>query len=210
MRSPSLPPARTSALHVLSALPYAQDALQPVLGARTLSLHHGEHQRGYVDTLNRLLEHESDLAALPLQELVVACARDPRRTALFDQAAQVWNHEFYWNSMKPQGGGAPGGALLALLRSSFGDLADFRAAFVAAAKARFGSGWIWLVHDQGRLVLETTGNADTPMARGKRCLLGCDVWEHAYYLDHQAQRADYVSAFLERLVDWDFADQNLG
>jgi len=210
-RPAAVPPAHTSPVpHVLVPLPYAPEALEPVLGARTLSIHHGEHHRSYVETLNRLLEHEPELAKLPLQELVVASALDPRHAVLFDQAAQVWNHAFYWNSMKPRGGGAPGGALAALLRSSFGGLAGFRTAFVAAAKARFGSGWIWLVHDHGRLVIETTGNADTPVARGKHCLVACDVWEHAYYLDHQARRADYVSAFLERLVDWDFAGKNLG
>ena len=211
MKSPTrVPPVRTSpALHALPALPYALDALAPVLGARTLALHHGQHHKGYVDALNTLLEDEPDLARLPLAELVAASANDARRSVLFDNAAQAWNHTFYWNSMKPQGGGAPSGALLALIAASFGDLARFKAAFIAAGKARFGSGWIWLVHERGQLALETTANADTPLARGQRCLLTCDVWEHAYYLDHQARRADYVSAFLERLVDWDFASRNL-
>src|SRR5262249_34457896 len=127
----------------------------------------------------------------------------------FRNAAQAWNHAFYWNSMRPKGGGAPTGRLLARLEASFGDYGKFREAFASAGKAHFGSGWVWLVCERDRLVIEKTANADTPMARGKQCLLTCDVWEHAYYLDYQNRRADYVAAFLDSLVNWSFAEKNL-
>lgn len=204
-----LPAAHAEAdAFTLPALPYERTALQPVIGGGTIDVHYGKHHATYVKNLNDLTKGKPH-AGLALEAVVKASAGKPDEVAVFNNAAQVWNHTFYWNSMKPQGGGAPSGALLALIAASFGDLARFKAAFIAAGKARFGSGWIWLVHERGQLALETTANADTPLARGQRCLLTCDVWEHAYYLDHQARRADYVSAFLERLVDWDFASRNL-
>jgi len=197
-------------VHTLPPLPYAEDALAPVISARTMGFHRGKHHRGYVDALNGLLERAPDLARLSLEELVKETAGDARQRSVFDNAAQIWNHTFYWESMRPEGGGPPGGKLARLVAAAFGDYAGFREAFVATARGQFGSGWIWLVLDGGQLVIEKTANADTPMARGKQCLLTCDVWEHAYYLDYQNRRVDYVTAFLDSLVNWEFALEMLG
>jgi len=181
-----------------------------VMSARTLGLHYGKHHKGYVDSLNRLLESEPDLAALELEELVQATVGEPSKTSLFDNAAQAWNHAFFWNSMRPGGGGKPTGRIAARLEASFGGHEQFAVAFSAAAKAQFGSGWVWLIEDGEQLEVLKTSNAATPMAHDKKCLLALDVWEHAYYLDHQNRRADYVAAYLTRLVNWEFAESNLG
>ena len=196
--------------HELPALPYAQDALAPHISAETLSFHYGKHHAGYLAKLNTQLEGEPELAALSLEELVQRIAGDSDREGMFNNAAQVWNHTFYWRSMKEGGGGEPTGRMKELIQTSFGDYASFKEAFSAAAGTQFGSGWAWLVLEGGKLAVTKTGNADTPMARGKQCLLTCDVWEHAYYLDYQNRRGDYVTTFLDSLVDWDFAESNLG
>ncbi|MSR62893.1 MAG: superoxide dismutase [Planctomycetes bacterium] len=208
-KEPMLQTAQTG-VHTLPPLPFADDALAPVISANTLGFHYGKHHKGYVDTLNGLLKDAPDLAKLSLEELVKKTAGDAAKTSLFNNAGQIWNHTFYWNSMRPKGGGAPSGKLGTLVNAAFGDYAKFKEAFVAAAKGQFGSGWVWLVLDGGKLVIEKTANADTPMAHGKQCLLTCDVWEHAYYLDYQNKRVDYVGAYLDSLVNWGFAEKNLG
>ncbi len=200
---------KQAGMHTLPPLPYANDALAPLISARTLEFHHGKHHKGYVDNLNGMLKDASELAALPLDQLVQRTANDAAKAGVFNNAAQIWNHTFYWSSMRPGGGGEPKGKLLELVNASFGDYARFKEAFAAAGKTQFGSGWVWLVAENGKLAVEKTGNADTPMARGKRCLLTCDVWEHAYYLDYQNRRGDYVGAFLDSLVSWEFAEKNL-
>ena len=188
-------------------LPYALDALEPHVSARTLEKHHGAHHRGYVDKLNAAIRG-SDYADMPL-EAIIATARANGDTGVFNNAAQAWNHSFLWNSMAPDGGGLPGAELRSTIENSFSSLSQFRHDFAAAAMAQFGSGWVWLVLDGGRLAITATGNADVPLGNGTVPLLTLDVWEHAYYLDYQNERARYVEAFLEHLINWDFVAANL-
>jgi Fe-Mn family superoxide dismutase len=193
----------------LSKLPYAENALEPLISARTIALHYGKHHAGYVAKLNELVEG-TDYAGQPLKAVVLRAAKDPEGKAIFNNAAQVWNHDFYWRSMRPGGGDAPEGRIKSALDRDFGGERQFHAAFAKAATGLFGSGWAWLVaRASGRLEVDATGNADTPLAWGKVPLLAIDVWEHAYYLDYENRRADYVAAWLDNLVDWRFADENL-
>ena len=194
---------------LLPPLPYPDDALVPVISATTIGFHYGKHHRAYVDNLNKAVA-DTDFAHKSLDDIVKATAADPDRVAIFNNAAQDWNHTFYWNSMRPNGGGAPAGTIADHIKDSFGDYAKFRQEFMTAAVTQFGSGWAWLVQDQDKkLKVMKTANADTPMARGITCLLTCDVWEHAYYLDYQNRRPDYVNAWLDKLVNWDFAARHL-
>jgi len=186
----------------LPPLPYAEDALAPVISAETLKLHHGKHHKKYVDTMNQLLEKE-DLHASSLEEVVRQV-----KGKLFNNAAQAWNHDFYWHSLSPKRR-RPAGALLHRLEKDFGSYDGFAGKFAAAANGQFGSGWAWLVEKDGKLEVLATGNADTPMAQGLKCLLTVDVWEHAYYVDYRNERERYVSAILDRL-NWEFAEKNLG
>lgn len=195
----------------LPTLPYAQDALEPHLSEETLRYHYGKHHRGYVDNANRLvrdagMEKHTLLDIMRQTHQPKACAQ----SALFNNAAQVFNHTFYWNSMKPEGGGAPDGLMAEWLAKSFGGYDAFRESFIQAALARFASGWVWLVLDQGRLEVMATPNAETPLVQKRQPLLVLDVWEHAYYLDYRNRRGAYVEAFLDHLVNWDFAANNLG
>jgi len=192
----------------LSKLPYEDNALEPVISARTLSFHHGKHHAGYVAKLNELVEG-SPYAGRPLDEVVKRAAGDSAARMVFNNAAQAWNHDFYWRSMRPAGGGAPGGALREAIRRDFGGLTEFRAAFAKAAAGEFGSGWTWLVAGKdAKLKIAATDDADTPMVRGETPLLTIDVWEHAYYLDYQNRRPDYIATWLDKLVNWDFAEKN--
>jgi Fe-Mn family superoxide dismutase len=201
--------AQASGPFSLPPLPYPEDALVPVISAMTIGFHYGKHHRAYVDNLNKAVA-DTDFAHKSLDDIVKATANDPARVAIFNNAAQDWNHTFYWNSMRPNGGGMPTGAIADHIKDSFGDYAKFRQEFATAAVTQFGSGWAWLVQDQDKkLKVVKTANADTPMARGMICLLTCDVWEHAYYLDYQNRRPDYVNAWLDKLVNWDFAAQHL-
>lgn len=195
-------------MFTLPPLPYPQDALAPHISAITLALHHGKHHKGYVDTLNKLLD-ESTLAELPLADIVRQSHGDPARLPLFNNAAQSWNHDFFWKSMTQGGGGAPTGALLAKIEQSFDSTKAFTAEFARIAAAHFGSGWIWLVRTGERLAIVTTHDADLPLLHGQVALLCCDLWEHAYYLDFQNRRAEFVTAFLDHLANWDFANANL-
>ncbi len=199
-------PAATAAvqsLHFdLPPLPYPEDALEPVISRETLGLHHGKHHRKYVDTMNELLKKER-MQARTLEDVVRA-----GQGTLLNNAAQAWNHDFYWKSLSPQRL-RPAGALLFRIEADFGSYDGFAEAFAAAAAAQFGSGWAWLVEQGGKLKIETTANADTPMAHNARCLLTIDVWEHAYYVDYRNQRERYLSAVIGERLNWKFAEQNL-
>lgn len=192
----------------LPSLPYPDTALEPYYSARTLSFHHGKHHKAYVDNLNKLLP-ESGFEGKTLEEIILAASAAGGQPGLFNNAAQVWNHTFFWNCMRPGGGGRPAGPLAERIDAAFGGYDKFAEQFKAAAVGRFGSGWGWLVLDGGDLKIMSTANADTPLAQGKAALLTVDVWEHAYYLDYQNRRPDFVQTFLEHLVNWDFVEQNL-
>ena len=193
---------------VLPALPFEANGLEPYITANTLSFHHGKHHQTYVTNLNNLIQG-SDLADASLEEIILASANKPEKVGIFNNAAQVWNHTFYWNSMKPNGGGTPSGAIAAKINEDFGSFEAFVDAFKNAGLTQFGSGWAWLVLEEGKLKITKTANADTPMAHGQKALLTVDVWEHAYYLDYQNKRADYLDIFLKHLLNWDFENENL-
>lgn len=192
----------------LPDLPYAQDALEPHISANTLSFHHGKHHNTYVTNLNNLTK-DGPMADRSLEQVIKTTAGDASMAGVFNNAAQIWNHTFYWRSMSPDGGGRPTGAIAQKIDRDLGGYDKFAEAFKAAATTQFGSGWAWLVVENGTLKVTKTGNADTPMAHGQTALLTIDVWEHAYYLDYQNRRPDYIAAFLDNLVNWDFANRNL-
>jgi Fe-Mn family superoxide dismutase len=202
--------AQAAPAHDLPPLPYAEDALEPVISRATIGFHYGKHHRGYLDTLNPLLADAPDRAGLALPELIRTTRLDPDRTALHDNAAQTWSHTFSWRSMKPGGGGRPGGPLMDRINADLGGFATFRSEFKKAAMGQFGSGWAWLVVRDGKLAITRTANAGTPIEQGLTPLLTIDVWEHAYYLDYQNRRGDYVDAWLDKLINWEFAAANLG
>ncbi|MBX7096158.1 MAG: superoxide dismutase [Fe] [Myxococcaceae bacterium] len=186
----------------LDPLPYAKDALAPHLTAETLSFHYEKHHQTYMTNLKNLLTGKPE-ADKSLEEIVKTST-----AGVFNNAAQVWNHDFYWKSMKPKGGGEPTGKLADAIKKDFGSFADFKAKFQDAAVKQFGSGWAWLVSNGGKLEIVTTGNAETPITKGHTALLTCDVWEHAYYIDYRNLRAKYVETFLASLANWDFASAN--
>lgn len=192
----------------LPALPYEANALEPYITANTLGFHYGKHHQTYVTNLNNLIQG-SELAEASLEKIILAVASQPEKAGIFNNAAQVWNHTFYWNSMKKGGGGIPSGAIASKINEDFGSYGAFVDAFKNAGLTQFGSGWAWLVLEGGKLKITKTGNADTPLAHGQKAILTVDVWEHAYYLDYQNRRADYLDIFLKNLVNWDFANANL-
>ncbi len=192
---------------VLPSLPYAKNALAPYISEQTIEFHYGKHHAGYVNNLNKLVEN-TEFANASLEEVVKATAGDASKAGIFNNAAQVWNHTFYWNSMKPNGGGAPTGVLAAKIDNDFGSFEQFKEAFKAAGVSQFGSGWAWLVLDGNTLKVTKTANADLPIVHGQVPLLTMDVWEHAYYLDYQNRRPDYAQTWLDHLVNWDFASEN--
>jgi Fe-Mn family superoxide dismutase len=194
-------------------LPWKDDALAPVISANTIGFHYGKHHMGYATALNTALAGPAkDLAALSLEDIIKTTRANPNRAAVFNSAAQVWNHTFYWNSMKPGGGGEPTGKLKDEIGKAFGDFAKFKEAFARATIGQFASGWGWLAWDEKakKLVIQATSNAETPLGRGMKPILTIDVWEHAYYLDYQNKRADYVNAVIDKLINWEFAEKNLG
>jgi Fe-Mn family superoxide dismutase len=192
----------------LPELPYAPTALEPYISANTFSFHHGKHHAAYVTNLNKLIEG-TELADKSLEEIVKATAGDPAKAGIFNNAAQVWNHTFYWSSMKPGGGGAPTGALAEKISADFGSFDKFKEEFKNAGVTQFGSGWAWLVLDSGTLKVTKTLNAENPITKGQIPLLTMDVWEHAYYLDFQNRRPDYAQTFIDSLINWDFVAENL-
>jgi superoxide dismutase, Fe-Mn family len=192
----------------LPALPYEMDALEPYISAQTLGFHHGKHHQAYVTNANNLTK-DTPLENASVEELIIGSVNKADKVALFNNAAQVWNHTFYWNCMKPSSGGTPNGAIAKKIDEDFGGFDAFVQEFKTAATTQFGSGWAWLVLDGEKLKVIKTANADTPMAHGLKALLTVDVWEHAYYLDYQNRRPDYVDTFLKHLVNWDFVNSNL-
>lgn len=200
---------RADSSHVLPPLPFAETALEPVITANTLSFHYGKHHKAYVDNLNKLISG-TDYSEMKLEKIITSTAGRPERAAIFNNAAQVWNHTFYWNSLKAKGGGEPPAALKKKIEDSFGSLDAFKKEFAGAAVAQFGSGWAWLVLDDGKLKVVKTANAENPLTAGMKPLLTIDVWEHAYYLDYQNRRADYAAALLDKLINWEFVIQNIG
>lgn len=188
----------------LAPLPYPNTALAPVLSADALDVHYNLHHAAYVANLNRLTEGTA-FAQMPLETVIIEAGSG----AIFNNAAQAWNHEFFWNSMCPDGGGLPTGDLSDAITTSFGSIESFRRAFADEATSVFGSGWAWCIrHADGSLAIETTANADLPLAHGRHALFAIDLWEHAYYVDYRNARAAYVNAWLERAINWDFAAQN--
>jgi Fe-Mn family superoxide dismutase len=198
-----------SAPHSLPPLPYAENALDPVISANTLSFHYGKNHKAYVDNLNKLISG-TELADSSLEEIIAATAGNADKAGIFNNAAQVWNHTFYWNSLSPRGGGEPPSDLKKKIDSSFGSLDACKKELATAATTQFGSGWAWLVQDGDKLRVVKTGNADSPLTKGMKPLLTIDVWEHAYYLDYQNRLPDYVNAVLDKLINWDFAIRNCG
>ncbi len=193
----------------LPPLPYPKNALEPHTSAQTLDFHHGRHHQAYVTNLNNLVK-DSPMESQSLEQIIAATAKDASKAGIFNNAAQVWNHTFFWNSLKPNGGGQPNGKVAQALEKGFGGLAGFQEQFKQAATTQFGSGWAWLVLDGGALKITKTPNAMTPLVQGQTALLTCDVWEHAYYVDYQNRRPDFVQTFLDKLVNWDFVAKNLG
>lgn len=202
-------PAQAAPAIVQPPLPYAENALEPVISAKTLSFHYGKHHAAYVANTNKMIAG-TDMASMTLEQIIKATAGDKDKMGLFNNAAQAWNHTFYWHSMKPGGGGQPSGALLAKINSDLGGWDKFKEAFSQAAATQFGSGWAWLALMDGKLQVLKTPNAETPLAKGGKPLLTIDVWEHAYYLDYQNRRPDYIAAWLDKLANWEFAAKNLG
>ena len=198
-----------SASITLPPLPYADNALDPVISAHTLSFHYGKHHKAYVDNLNKLIAG-TPLEGQPLEAIIKESAGKADKAGVFNNSAQVWNHTFYWNSLKPNGGGAPPAALAKLIERDFGSLDALKKELATAATTQFGSGWAWLASDGGKLVVTKTSNAELPMTKGQKALLTIDVWEHAYYLDYQNRRPDYATAVIEKLLNWQFAADNLG
>ncbi|GAB4459547.1 MAG: superoxide dismutase [Elainellaceae cyanobacterium] len=191
-------------------LPFATDALEPYgMKAETFEYHYGKHHKAYVDNLNKAIESDSSLAGKSLEEIIVATFGDSAKAGVFNNAAQVWNHTFFWNSLKPGGGGAPTGDLAAKIDAAFGSYDKFREAFANAAATQFGSGWAWLIDDNGTLKVTKTPNAENPLAHGQKALLTLDVWEHAYYIDFRNARPAFIQNYLDKLVNWDFVAHNL-
>jgi Fe-Mn family superoxide dismutase len=191
----------------LPALPYDKAALEPHMSAQTFDFHHGKHHNAYVTNLNNLVK-DTPMATLSLEEVILEAAKSGN-AGVFNNAAQVWNHTFFWNCMTPNGGGAPTGAIAEKIDAAFGSYDKFKEEFKQAGVTQFGSGWAWLVIEDGALKIVKTANAETPMTKGQTALLTCDVWEHAYYLDYQNRRPDFLGVFLDNLVNWDFVNTNL-
>jgi len=193
---------------ILPPLPFEKNALEPYISSQTLEYHYGKHHNTYVVNTNNLTK-ETELENISLEDIIMRSVNDSTKIALFNNAAQVWNHTFYWNSLKPNGGGLPNGAVGQKISADFGSYENFVNLFKEAALAQFGSGWAWLVIDNGKLNIIKTTNADTPIAHGIKPILCIDVWEHAYYLDYKNGRADYTNAIIKNLLNWDFANENL-
>ena len=192
----------------LPALPYGKDALAPHISAQTLDFHHGKHHNAYVSNLNKLIEG-TDLANATLEDIIKKTAQDAGKAGIFNNAAQAWNHTFYWQSMKPNGGGLPTGKIAAQIDADFDGYDTFSEQLKNAGLTQFGSGWAWLVLNKNKLEIMKTANADTPIAHGVKPLLTVDVWEHAYYLDYQNGRGTYLDVFIKSLINWEFVNSNL-
>ena len=196
-------------MFTLPPLPFAEGALAPVISANTLGFHYGKHHKAYVDNLNNLVKG-GEFEGQSLEAIIKATAGKADKAGVFNNAAQVWNHTFYWNCLKPNGGGKPSGRIAQMIDSDLGGYDKFKADFAQTCVTQFGSGWGWLVASGGKLSIMKTPNAENPLSKGQTALLTIDVWEHAYYLDYQNRRPDFVNAVIDKLLNWDFAAQNLG
>ena len=192
----------------LPSLPYANDALAPYMSSETLDFHHGKHHQTYVTNLNNLLK-DNELQGASLEDIVVKSSKDTSMAGIFNNAGQHWNHILFWQCMKPNGGGSIPSELEAKLNSDFGSVDQFKEAFIQAGTTQFGSGWAWLAIDNGKLVVTKSANASNPLVDGMKPILGCDVWEHSYYIDYRNKRPDYLKAFLDSLVNWEFVASQL-
>lgn len=199
---------QTSYPFVLPNLPYDKDSFKPHFTAETFDYHHGKHHQTYVTNLNNLLKDNIELQKMDLEELI-AHSSSNSNYAIFNNVAQIWNHSFFWHSIKPNGGKAPTGTLLELINKDFGSFENFCEQFKTAAIGQFGSGWAWLVQHDNKLQIIKTANAETPIANGMKPLIACDVWEHAYYIDYRNKRPDYVDVFIKYMINWEFAEHNL-
>ncbi len=193
----------------LPELPYGKDALAPVISANTLDFHYGKHHKTYVDNLNKLIAG-TDLAEKSLEDIIKITVKDSAKAGIFNNAAQIWNHSFYWQCLKKSGGGLPKGAIASKINAVWESYDKFAEELKNAGVTQFGSGWAWFVLEDGQLKITKTTNADTPLAHGQKPLLTIDVWEHAYYLDYQNRRPDYLTAVIQNLINWDFVNANLG
>lgn len=196
-------------LITLPDLPYSKDALEPHISANTLDFHYGKHHNTYVANVNKLIEG-TEFADENLEAIIKKTTGDASKAGIFNNSAQVWNHSFYWQCMKPNGGGAPAGAIADKINTAFGSYEKFIEEFKNAGITQFGSGWAWLVLNEDQLQITKTSNADTPLAHGLKPVLTVDVWEHAYYLDYQNRRPDYLTTFIEKLINWEFVNSCLG
>jgi Fe-Mn family superoxide dismutase len=196
-------------MFTLPPLPWAENALEPVISANTISFHYGKHHKTYVDNLNNLVKG-TDYESAPLEKIINETAGKPDKAPIFNNAAQVWNHTFYWNGLRGNGGGKPSGKVGQMIDAAFGGYDNFKKELSATSVSQFGSGWGWLVLDGDALKIVKTANAEVPFTKGQKPLLTLDVWEHAYYLDYQNRRAAYLDAVIDKLVNWDFVAQNLG
>ena len=192
----------------LPSLPYASDALAPYMSSETLDFHHGKHHQTYVTNLNNLIK-DSDMQDASLEDIVIKSSKDASMAGIFNNAGQHWNHILFWQCMKPNGGGAMPSELENRISSDFGSVDQFKEAFVQAGTTQFGSGWAWLAIDNGKLVVTKSANASNPLVEGMKPILGCDVWEHSYYIDYRNKRPDYLKAFLDNMVNWEFVSSQL-
>ena len=192
----------------LPSLPYASDALAPYMSSETLDFHHGKHHQTYVTNLNNLVK-DSDMQDASLEDVVIKSSKDASMAGIFNNAGQHWNHILFWQCMKPNGGGAMPSELEKRISSDFGSVDQFKEAFVQAGTTQFGSGWAWLAIDNGKLVVTKSANASNPLVEGMKPILGCDVWEHSYYIDYRNKRPDYLKAFLDNLANWEFVSSQL-
>ncbi len=191
----------------LPPLPYAENGLEPYISTKTIGFHYGKHHQAYIDNINKLVQN-TEFAKLSLEDMIKVTAGDSSKASVFNNAAQTWNHTFYWKSMKAGGGGSPGKKLADKIAASFTSFDNFKKEFIEAAATLFGSGWVWLVVEGDSLKIAKTANADNPLTKAQIPLLTIDVWEHAYYLDYQNRRKDYIAAFVDHLINWDFAQEN--
>ncbi|MGI4776342.1 MAG: superoxide dismutase [Janthinobacterium lividum] len=198
---------QTSHPFILPSLPYDKNSFE-VFSSETFDYHHGKHHQAYVTNLNNLLANNQELVGKELEDIIILSNTDQSLKAIFNNAAQVWNHTFFWHSIKPNGGGKPKGLLLERMEKEFGSFDNFKSEFKAAAVGQFGSGWAWLVSNEDELQIVKTSNAETPIIMGMYPLLACDVWEHAYYIDFRNKRPDYVEHYIEKMVNWGFAEAN--
>ena len=192
----------------LPKLDYQKTALAPIMSEKTLDLHHGKHHQTYITNLNKFISG-NEMAKMSLEEIILNASKDQSKKAIFNNASQHWNHILFWKCMKPKGGGKMPPKLETKIKTDFGSLESFKKEFVQAGLAQFGSGWCWLSQSNGKLIVSKTPNAENPLIKNMKPILGCDVWEHSYYLDYQSRRPEYLENFYEKLINWEFVASNL-